>query len=95
MYIPNPDAARELVESREAKAAVHDIAAEAADLARDRTPVASGAHRAAIYAADDEYGSTSSTWHLIEYGSIHNPAYRPLSSAAETVGLRFEDEGPQ
>jgi len=37
-------------------------------------------------------------WHLIEYGSVNNPAYAPVRRSVRAVGLRFEDapgEGQQ
>jgi hypothetical protein len=36
------------------------------------------------------FGSTSSFWHLEEFGSINNRPYRTLTTAALTLGLRFE-----
>jgi hypothetical protein len=35
--------------------------------------------------------STSMIWNLIEWGSIHNEPYRPLSSAAIALGLDFHE----
>lgn len=36
----------------------------------------------------------SHVWHLIEYGSVNNPAYAPIRRAADAVGLEFESGGP-
>lgn len=36
------------------------------------------------------FGSTSSFWHLEEFGSANNPPYRTLTNAALAAGLRFE-----
>jgi hypothetical protein len=30
-------------------------------------------------------------WHLVEYGSIHNPAYAPARRGVRMAGLRFND----
>lgn len=32
-------------------------------------------------------------WHLLEYGSVNNPPYRPFTAAAENLGLDFHDTG--
>jgi hypothetical protein len=39
--------------------------------------------------------STSSIWNLIEWGSIKNEPYRPLSSAAVALGLPFHEVDQQ
>jgi hypothetical protein len=39
--------------------------------------------------------STSQLWNLIEWGSIRNPPYRPLSSAAVALGLSFHETDEQ
>lgn len=33
------------------------------------------------------FGSTSSFWHLEEFGSANNPPYRTLTNAANTLGI--------
>lgn len=35
--------------------------------------------------------TSSSLWHLFEFGSIHNPPYRILSRAVTAAGLKFRD----
>jgi hypothetical protein len=35
--------------------------------------------------------TTSEIWNLIEWGSINNPPYHPLSSAALALGLDFHE----
>lgn len=32
-------------------------------------------------------------WHLVEFGSVNNPPYRPLTRAVKNVGLDFDDKG--
>lgn len=34
----------------------------------------------------------SSVWHLIEYGSVHNPPYAPIRNSAKSAGLQVIDE---
>lgn len=48
--------------------------------------------------ATDEKGqpvliSTSSIWHLIEYGSVHNSPYAPLRRGVQACGAKFVDPG--
>lgn len=33
-----------------------------------------------------------SRWHLLEFGSIHNPPYRVITNAAQDAGLEVIDE---
>lgn len=35
------------------------------------------------------FGSRSSIWHIIEFGSVNNPAYRPMTKGVERVGLKY------
>jgi hypothetical protein len=60
------------------------------------TPVHSGAHAAAVFSETwkDEDGvpvgavaTTSPTWHLLEYGSVNSPIYRPFTAGLERSGL--------
>lgn len=48
-----------------------------------------------VHTQDDEVTVTTSdsVWHLIEYGSVNNPPYRPFTAAAQNVGLDFHDSG--
>lgn len=39
------------------------------------------------------FGSTSSFWHLEEFGSVNNGPYRSLTNAANSLGLRLEMSG--
>ena len=107
IYIPNPGALEDLLSSDEAVQAVVDAAeagkARAQEIQKDRT----GAHDDRIFAGGVEiaateqggpkvaichFGSFAGTWHLMEYGSAHNPPFRPLTQAAEQVGLDFRPE---
>lgn len=33
-------------------------------------------------------------WHLVEYGSVHNPPYAPLRRGVLAVGLRLDETPP-
>lgn len=101
-FIPNPDAADELCSSDEAMAYVDALAKEAANLTREFMPVNDGSNRDAVVqggttvegdSATSYYGSKSPVWHLVEFGSVNNPPYRPFRRAAEALGLRWEDDG--
>lgn len=35
--------------------------------------------------------TTDGIWHIIEYGSINNPPYRPATKAAQNAGLELKD----
>lgn len=38
-----------------------------------------------------EIWSSDPFWHLVEYGSVHNPPHRVLERACTAVGLDFHD----
>lgn len=96
-YIADPDAADDIVTGELAVNAAIEVAAHAAEAAKAANPSARVAAETVFGGPIDDdgipagyFGSTSSIWHIIEYGSINNPPYRPLTSGAERVGLRFE-----
>ena len=93
------DAAEELLTSQEARSFVAEVAADAAEVAAQLTPssddkdkVVAGGYPDVDGAAAAAFGSRSSIWHILEFGSVNNPPYRPLTRAAERVGLRFKVE---
>lgn len=106
-FIPNPGFPDELGNSpgmrrmlKGAAEAVQD--GIAAELPSGRT----GGRRVAPYATQsfatvqgtgrDAHGVAGTRWklaHIIEFGSINNPAYAPLRKAAIRTGMRFEAGG--
>jgi DMSO/TMAO reductase YedYZ molybdopterin-dependent catalytic subunit len=68
--------------------------------ARALTPVLTGEHRDGIQVfapTTDEngepvvpFGSVVPTWHLIEFGSVHNEPSRSITKGAEAAGLDVE-----
>lgn len=95
----NKIAAMALLVTPEAMAFVTGFAEKGASEARDNMPVHTGAERAAVISEAARltvdgpvayFGSTSSTWHLVEYGSIHNPPYAPFRRAAESLGIKYQ-----
>jgi hypothetical protein len=103
-FTPNAGAGRELLSTPEAMAAVKADADTVAQRAADIMAGIGEGTEAAYYYAGDPYidpatgtarcdaGSTSSIWHIIEYGSVNNPAYRPLTTAVESLGIEYDPE---
>jgi len=104
-YFENDDAVEELCSDDAMREGVLEIATAAAEFARQEQDRHrdTGRHTEAIYVGEPyledvdgvqmwrcDFGSTSSTWHLMEFGSYHNPAYRPLTAGAEAVGLDYQ-----
>jgi hypothetical protein len=92
------DAAEKLLSSEDAWAYVADVALTIRDTARELNPHADDrpfmfAHRPPDAPADGpavaEVVYDSAIWHIIEFGSVNNPPYRPLTAAAERSGLTF------
>ena len=98
LFYIEADASDELMSSEDAHAAVAAVCVQIRDQARLNNPSAD--ERPYIYAAhvdtpdgepaQGEVGYASAIWHIIEFGSVKNPPYRPLTAAAESAGLRFE-----
>jgi hypothetical protein len=84
------DAAERLIESAPVEHYVSEVAHAAAKIAADTMPYLTGAHARAVFATDDEFGSTSSTWHIVEFGSYHNRPSRAITNAAEKAGMEFD-----
>jgi hypothetical protein len=70
-------------------------AEEAADIARDTAPVESGRYRDSIEVDVDgdevKLLTTSRIGHLVEWGSINNPAHATLRNAAAEVADRWHE----
>jgi hypothetical protein len=54
--------------------------------------IAVGETRTSPQGAVVEIDWDSHVWHLIEFGSINNPPYRPLTRAAQHAGLTFRND---
>lgn len=56
-----------------------------------RKTLRTGAAHVLDGAAAVDVESTSSFWHLVEFGSVNNPPRRVLQRAAQNTGLKFEE----
>lgn len=102
LFIPEPGGVTEIVTSEEALALCLSIAEIGAKVARDLTPegetgferkaIVSGGAQVVDNVATAQFGSVSQTWHMTEFGSVHNPAYAPLRNAAQGLGIEFRPE---
>lgn len=91
--------ARGLLRSEGALQFVEQIAELGAENARDIQPELTGQESRSIGMLGSEvrdgvaaayFGSVSPIWHIMEFGSIHNPPFAPLRGAAQRLGLKFE-----
>lgn len=98
----NPASYEELARSPEMRGFVSDLAQSVLERARGLAPVGMprGAYKRSLVATPAtetsdgvtaSVGSTSSFWHLVEFGSVNNRPYRVLETAARQSGLRFEE----
>lgn len=69
----------------------HDAAEEALKVARDIAPVNTGAYRDSLDVDDNRLITTDPMGHLVEFGSINNPAYATLRNAANEVARKVVD----
>lgn len=101
VFIADKGGLDKICTSAAAKDLCAQVAQEGADLARRDMPVDTGYEKSQIFSSDgpDEdgsatakFGSRSSTWHLVEYGSAHNVPRRVFRRAAERLGIKFKEE---
>ena len=99
---PNHPGIEELVTGPGVVAHVTRTAEVVADAIRNEAPVNTGDYVASIAAHPAEVNGTTVSamvttsdpfWHLIEFGSENNPAYRPFSRGVTAVGLDYQDTG--
>lgn len=93
----------QLYSSRGMGKGMQDAARIVADNVRNEAPVRTGYYRRSIGSqpagdydgvATAEVTTSDPFWHIIEYGSVDSPAYRPFRRGVEDSGLRFKDPGP-
>jgi len=71
---------------------VLDICNEAAQVAaKNAKELAPGDEAGQYYAEAGQLRSSQSTWHIIEYSSVNNPAYAPMRRGVIAAGLKFVD----
>lgn len=102
LFIPEPGGITEILTSEEALGLCLSVVDAAAKVAKDLTPrgetgfeqaaVVSGGAQVVDNVATAQFGSVSQTWHITEFGSVHNPAYAPLRNAARGLGIDFRAE---
>lgn len=94
LVVIEDDAAEELASSQDAIDTINALLVTAEGYARQYTPAHTEKDKVVTSPArvvDDKavgyIGSNSSIWHILEFGSVNNPPYRPLTRAVESVGL--------
>lgn len=91
-FVPAANMA-ELAE-RDAKPARIDLAERIAQRAPSKAPRGTGRYARSVQVFDDDRGIGVETLdpagHMVESGSINNPAYAPLRSTAKDMARRFD-----
>lgn len=99
-FRPNPNATRELADSARARATLMEFGKEIRDHAEQLMPRGENERRGhtadsfVVVEQDGEIrvGSTNpSFFHLIEFGSAHNPVYAPLRRAVRAAGMELRE----
>lgn len=82
------------VAGRAARPALKEAAAKIAERARQVAPIGTGHYMDSIRVEVDDRGvvieSTDVAGHIVESGSVNNPAYSPLRRAGADVAKRFD-----
>lgn len=102
IFVEDPTFADEMARDPEVRALVRATAEDVADGARSIAPRGRGwrgrRHYADSIEVDDRPGggarvlTTDYFGHLVEYGSVNNPAYAPLRRAVDAEGLDFDED---
>lgn len=96
-FAPNPGAVAEILNGPAAGEAIETVAAiaqqaiKSASPSRTYTPtiLAPEPVRAAL-GMSARIATTSSIWHILEYGSAKNPPYRVFANGVQRAGLDYE-----
>lgn len=98
-FKPAKGAHEKLAETAEYKAGMSKIAGDVARQIRGQAPARSGYYRRSIktFTQGDTIGVASSDpfAHLVEYGSVKNPAYAPIRRGVRAAGLRLVESPKQ
>lgn len=91
-FRPEPDLKIELGirSQREFRMGMRERADLAAAVIEAVAPERTGYYRRRIKARGDRVWSEDVFWHLVEFGSINNPAYGPLRRGLMTAGFDFK-----
>ena len=108
-YTPNPEFAKMMASDPETLAVCEQFANEALGEVQSFTPEFTGRLRRSWSVQRDEAGSrdaggkytragvylmtTSSFWHLVEYGTVNDPPVAPVRMAVEASGCLWVDPG--
>lgn len=91
----NPAYTEQLRATRAYQAALYGEAQNLAAGIRETAPVATGAYRKSIKAirtgAIINVGTTDSAGHIIEWGSVQQPAQAPIRRGLRAMGARFTE----
>jgi hypothetical protein len=92
-FIPNPLFDVEISADADTKAVISTLGQTALDGAWNAVHVVTGHARSSYFwdAETQSLGSTSSFWHLDEYGSVNNVGTAPLRRGVEAAGLPWSD----
>lgn len=96
-FVPNPNFARQVLRDPEAGKVLETVAV----IAQNAIKTASPTHKftrtvrtpTLVLGPDGQTArivTTSSIWHILEYGSVNNPPYRPLAAGVQAAGLTYE-----
>lgn len=90
-FEPNPAFRAELEATPEFQAGERQITLEVAKAIRAGAPHHTGAFERSVRARGRLVETTDAFWHLIEFGSINNPAYAPFRRGISAAGLRLDE----
>lgn len=98
-FRPNPSFERDLRAQPEFKQCMRAAAESIVSAARAAAPDVTGAYRDSLQVVEDgdtiAAATTDRAGHLVEFGSVNNPAYAPLRRGTRAAGLRLEEAPPQ
>lgn len=98
-FVPNRQFDEDIAKTTEYQQGMRTITSTAAGHVKDAAPVKSGTYRSKIRTFSDGartgIAAHDIASHLIEFGSVKNPAYAPMRRGVRAAGLRLEQSPKQ
>lgn len=88
-YVPNPAFEQGVRSQAEHQKGMHSITKGVARHVRAVAPHKTGYYKRKVSVRGTRIRTLDVFWHLVEFGSVNNPAYSPLRRGVRAAGLRL------
>jgi hypothetical protein len=88
-YRPNPAFEAEVLAEEKFQRGIRKRTKEIAEVVQAVSPRHTGYYKRHVKAKGDRIVAGDPFWHIVEFGSVNNPAYAPLRRGMRAAGIRF------